>query len=109
LEIERREKRIGASLEASPGVWLDPTAAGFAGYGLLERLGTAAFADLYITSGIKAVEGAGPEGAFRLSDVPGVAVEPVGATGCKCGRCWKVLPEVTADGALCGRCGGAVG
>jgi isoleucyl-tRNA synthetase len=55
------------------------------------------------------VKGAGPEGAFRLGDVPGVAVEPVGAEGCKCGRCWKVLPEVTVDGALCGRCGGAVG
>ncbi|MFT7392287.1 MAG: isoleucyl-tRNA synthetase, partial [Paracoccaceae bacterium] len=102
LEIERREKRIGASLEASPRVWLDPAAAGFAGYGLVERLGRAAFADLCITSGIEVVEGAGPEGAFRLGDVPGVAVEPVGAEGCKCGRCWKVLPEVTVDGALCG-------
>jgi isoleucyl-tRNA synthetase len=109
LEIERREKRIGASLEASPRVWLDPTAAGFAGYGLVERLGTAAFADLCITSGIEVVEGAGHEDAFRLSDVPGVAVEPVGATGCKCGRCWKVLPEVAVDGAPCGRCSGAVG
>ena len=22
----------------------------------------------------------------------------------KCGRCWRHLPEVTADGALCARC-----
>ena len=22
----------------------------------------------------------------------------------KCGRCWRLLPEVTEDGALCGRC-----
>jgi len=22
----------------------------------------------------------------------------------KCGRCWRHLPEVTDDGALCGRC-----
>jgi isoleucyl-tRNA synthetase len=22
----------------------------------------------------------------------------------KCGRCWRHLPEVTEDGALCGRC-----
>ncbi|MBA3838141.1 MAG: hypothetical protein C0499_10845, partial [Zymomonas sp.] len=22
----------------------------------------------------------------------------------KCGRCWRLLPEVTADGELCGRC-----
>jgi len=22
----------------------------------------------------------------------------------KCGRCWRLLPEVAADGALCDRC-----
>jgi isoleucyl-tRNA synthetase len=22
----------------------------------------------------------------------------------KCGRCWRYLPEVAEDGALCGRC-----
>jgi isoleucyl-tRNA synthetase len=26
----------------------------------------------------------------------------------KCGRCWRLLPEVTADGALCDRCTGVV-
>jgi isoleucyl-tRNA synthetase len=23
----------------------------------------------------------------------------------KCGRCWRLLPDVADDGALCGRCG----
>ncbi|MES2097064.1 MAG: isoleucine--tRNA ligase [Pseudomonadota bacterium] len=27
----------------------------------------------------------------------------------KCGRCWRLLPEVTADGTLCDRCTGVVG
>jgi len=27
----------------------------------------------------------------------------------KCGRCWRLLPEVTEDGALCDRCAGVVG
>lgn len=26
----------------------------------------------------------------------------------KCGRCWRLLPEVVADGALCDRCAGVV-
>ena len=26
----------------------------------------------------------------------------------KCGRCWRHLPEVTADGALCDRCASVV-
>ncbi|MFA5969524.1 MAG: isoleucine--tRNA ligase [Sphingomonas sp.] len=27
----------------------------------------------------------------------------------KCGRCWRLLPEVSEDGALCDRCAGVVG
>lgn len=30
------------------------------------------------------------------------------AVGQKCNRCWKVLPEVTQEGGLCGRCAEAV-
>jgi isoleucyl-tRNA synthetase len=26
----------------------------------------------------------------------------------KCGRCWRHLPDVSEDGALCGRCDGVV-
>ncbi|HEX6071940.1 MAG TPA: zinc finger domain-containing protein [Sphingomicrobium sp.] len=26
----------------------------------------------------------------------------------KCGRCWRLLPEVKADGDLCDRCSGVV-
>jgi isoleucyl-tRNA synthetase len=26
----------------------------------------------------------------------------------KCGRCWRLLPEVTEDGGLCARCEGVV-
>jgi isoleucyl-tRNA synthetase len=27
----------------------------------------------------------------------------------KCGRCWRLLPDVAEDGALCGRCDEVVG
>ncbi len=52
-------------------------------------------------------EGEGPNGAFILEDVAGVAVSPGLAQGGKCNRCWKLLPEV-GDKALCGRCAEAV-
>jgi isoleucyl-tRNA synthetase len=26
----------------------------------------------------------------------------------KCGRCWRLLPDVPEDGALCGRCDSVV-
>jgi len=27
----------------------------------------------------------------------------------KCGRCWRLLPSVPEDGALCGRCSAVLG
>jgi isoleucyl-tRNA synthetase len=102
LEVERREKRIGSSLEAAPVVYLDA-----ADRQALEGLD---FAELAITSEIELRTGAAPEGAFALPDVPGVAVVPALADGRKCARCWRILPEVRPEsGELCHRCEGALG
>jgi isoleucyl-tRNA synthetase len=38
-----------------------------------------------------------PSDAFRLSDVPGVAVVVEKAVGTKCARSWKILPDVGSD------------
>jgi isoleucyl-tRNA synthetase len=38
-----------------------------------------------------------PPGAFRLNDVPGVAVVVEKAVGTKCARSWKILPSVGDD------------
>jgi len=90
LELERAAKRIGSSLEAAPIVYVaDP-----------ELFGTATeidLAELCITSGAVLVEGEGPPLAFRLADVPGVAVEPRLAEGKKCARSWKISPAVGSD------------
>ena len=34
----------------------------------------------------------------------GDAVSVTPTTDAKCGRCWRHLPDVAEDGALCGRC-----
>ena len=101
LEVERREKRIGASLEAAPRVHLaDPAlAAAFEG---LDP------AEVFRTSAAELANGDGPAGAFRLAEVAGVAVEPRTADGCKCARCWRILPEVKPPSMLCLRCEDAV-
>ena len=97
LEVERREKRIGGALEASPRVWIaDPE--------LLRAFDGVDPAEVFRTSEAELVDGEGPQGAFRLPDSPGVAVEPLAAKGCKCGRCWRILPEVTPERGLCLRC-----
>ncbi len=101
LEVERREKRIGSSLQAAPAVHLtEAHAAAIEGLDM---------AELCITSGVEIVIGAPPAGAFALADVPGVGVVPALARGEKCGRCWQVLEEVEEAGGLCRRCTGAVG
>ncbi|SET81396.1 isoleucine--tRNA ligase [Oceanicella actignis] len=104
LEVERREKRIGASLEAAPRVHV-------ADNDLAALLESLDFAEVCITSGIELVPGEGPADAFRLPDVPGVAVEPRRAEGDKCLRCWKILPDVGrhAHPGVCGRCDKALG
>ncbi|MFA5122743.1 isoleucine--tRNA ligase [Zavarzinia sp.] len=100
LEIERREKRIGASLQAKPTVHV-------ADAGLLALAESVDMAELSITSGLTLVGGPAPEGAFTLEDVAGVAVVPAPAEGEKCARCWMVLPEVGSHAdhpGLCHRC-----
>jgi isoleucyl-tRNA synthetase len=49
-------------------------------------------------------------GTARLSDEHEIGFEATvtKTTHKKCGRCWRHLPEVTEDGALCGRCEGVV-
>ena len=90
LEIERKEGRIGSSLEAAPNVY-------FADRDLREALAGVDLAEIAITSGAELLSGAGPEAAFRLEDVPGVAVVFARAKGTKCARSWKILEDVGAD------------
>jgi len=90
LEIERREKRIGSSLEAAPKVYVGDGE-------LLKALDGVDFAEVCITSGIEVVAGNGPDDAFRLPEVAGVAVVPALAEGRRCARSWKILPTVGSD------------
>ena len=90
LEVERREKRIGASLEAAPEVFVSRP-------DLLEAMKGVDLAELAITSQATLAEGEGPADAWRLDEVPGVAVVPKLAEGRKCARSWRILPEVGSD------------
>lgn len=90
LEVERREKRIGSSLEAHPVVHVtDPD--------LMAALEGKDMADIAITSQLTLSADPAPAGAFALDDTPGVAVVPGLAEGRKCARSWKILPEVGSD------------
>jgi isoleucyl-tRNA synthetase len=81
IEPLRREKVVGSSLAAEVTV---PAAAP-----------EADLAELFITASVTRGQG----------DMVSVAPTEMH----KCGRCWRHLPEVSDDGALCGRCEDVVG
>jgi isoleucyl-tRNA synthetase len=90
LELERAAKRIGSSLEASPIVYVADRVT-------LGALFDVDLAEVCITSNYEVREGDAPPDAFRLPNVPGVAVVVEKAQGTKCARSWKILPTVGDD------------
>ena len=86
IEPLRREKIIRSGLEAEVTVPASAVPAGFS---------DADLAELFITATV------------RRSDDDTVTVTRTADE--KCGRCWRLLPEVPVDGALCARCGDVVG
>jgi len=103
IELERAAKRIGSSLQASVTLHADAT--------VEQELAGHDLAEICIVSAAQLSLAAAPDGAFAMADVPGIAVTVALASGEKCQRCWRVLPEVTTIAAhpdLCGRCADAV-
>ena len=90
LEIERKEKRIGSSLEAAPVVFVaDPV--------LRAAIEAVDMAEICITSGIDIRAEEAPSRAFSLEDVEDVAVVSERARGRRCARSWRHTDDVGSD------------
>ncbi|MGY6696540.1 MAG: isoleucine--tRNA ligase [Roseinatronobacter sp.] len=103
LEIQRRDKVIGASLEAAPVIHVrDPE--------MIAVLKSVDFADICITSSVSLTNDPIPAEAFRLPEVAGIGVVFERAEGQKCQRCWKISPDVGsfAHPHTCARCNDAL-
>ena len=81
IEPLRRDKVVRSGLEAAVAVPAALVPAGFS---------DADLAELFIS------------GTVTRSDGDAVSIRK--SDHAKCGRCWRLLPEVTEDGALCDRC-----
>jgi len=86
IEPMRRDKTIRSSLEAEVTV---PASA------VPEGVTDEQLAELFITA--------------TVTRGQGDAVIVAKTNHHKCGRCWRLLPDVAEDGALCGRCDDVVG
>jgi isoleucyl-tRNA synthetase len=91
VEPLRRDRKIGSSLEAGVGLSLP----------LDEKLEYSEqdLAEICIVSRLSHVEEYPSPDENKSADA-----YPRKNLDNKCGRCWRHLPEVTEDGALCGRC-----
>jgi isoleucyl-tRNA synthetase len=92
LEVERREKRIGSSLEAAPDIYIGDKALAAAAKGV-------DWAEIAITSDAAIKTGKPPADTFTLDEVEGVAVVPKLAAGKKCARSWRITDDVGSDPA----------
>jgi isoleucyl-tRNA synthetase len=95
LEIVRRDKVIGSSLEAAPKVFVtDP--------GLRAALEGVDLAEISITSFVELEAGAAPADAFTIPEVSGVAVvfDRADAHGRQCLRSRRYFAEADMDGEL---------
>ena len=100
IEPLRRSKVIGSSLEAKLTLGLAEEA---------DRVLVASvpFGEIAIVSDV-VIETALSGETVTIDGIAGIAARAEPSDDHKCGRCWRLLPEVTEDGALCDRCEGAV-
>jgi isoleucyl-tRNA synthetase len=111
LELLRRNKEIGSSLEAEIDIFVfDELLASHGKIDWSELM--IANASTFPASTLNVSED--PFGPFpnpfdwkKLLEINAIWQIRV-STHHKCGRCWRHLPEVREDGALCGRCEGVV-
>ena len=103
IEPHRSEKTIGSSLEAAPTVYITDAT-------IRTAAESVELADMCITSALTISAESAPADAFTLDDVEGVAVVFAKASGEKCARCWKILPDVGTHSheGTCERCNGAI-
>ena len=92
IEPFRREKVIRSSLEAEITIQAKDAL-------LVERAESIIdLADLFIVSSAS-ISGFADDVTDSLYDIKVTKTD-----NHKCGRCWRLLPDVPEDGALCGRC-----
>ncbi|HWP33998.1 MAG TPA: class I tRNA ligase family protein, partial [Thermodesulfobacteriota bacterium] len=104
LEAARRDKVIGASLDAQVTLGASGELAAFLASARAE------LAPLFIVSDVRLVEGAVP-GGFASEAVAGLTVAVAPAPGRKCARCWTYTTDVGRDPAhpdVCARCTAAL-
>ena len=108
IEPMRREKIVGSSLQVEVVIWHEMVPSDVESQDFerqFEKISDLLITDLaLIELSLFNLESDGSDSPYKVIDIEGghLLVRP--SKNHKCGRCWRHLPEVKADGDLCGRC-----
>jgi isoleucyl-tRNA synthetase len=94
IEPLRRDKLVGSSLAVAVQVQSKNAL-------LHHWIESVDFAEVTLTASVVSPLGLETRGSGLSGDIRAVVIPTAHH---KCGRCWRHLPEVTVDGALCSRC-----
>ena len=94
IEIERRNKNLGSSLEASVKLYLDEE--------LGKKIDQSIMEEISIISELSISTGAMPNECYKSEGNKNVGVIVSKVSGKKCERCWKYFPQLKDN--LCVRC-----
>ncbi|MEG8098794.1 isoleucine--tRNA ligase [Candidatus Liberibacter brunswickensis] len=92
LEVERKLKHVGSSLETAPTIYITDSS-------LISNIEGQNIAEICITSDVTIINNEGPTDAFRLPDIPNISVKCSKAEGKKCARSWRITKDVGSDPA----------
>ena len=100
IEIERKNKVVGSSLEADVEI-------NFLNEDEILKIDVKGLEDICIVSKLKIIHSKNLDKCFESSDLKGIGVKISKVTGSKCNRCWKYF-EVLNDDGICQRCAEAI-
>ena len=100
IEIERKNKVVGSSLEADVEI-------NFLNEDEILKIDVKGLEDICIVSKLKIIHSKNLDKCFESSDLKDIGVKISKVTGSKCNRCWKYF-EVLTDEGICQRCTEAI-
>ena len=95
IEIERKNKLIGSSLEAAVEIYFQDS-------DIISNIDVSDLESICIVSKLTISKVSIPDECFQLNELQGVGVKVSKVAGEKCGRCWKYFDKLNQN--ICQRC-----
>jgi isoleucyl-tRNA synthetase len=99
IEIERKNKLLGSSLEASVEIY-------FKDKDGINKINVNDLENICIVSKLSIIQANNVEDYFQLNELSDVGIKVKKVSGEKCNRCWKYFDKL--NNSICQRCNDAI-